>query len=99
MYLFIFIPAVCHRCLDDMYCGSVRSVCYDHENVEDDDDDDDCKYQMCKEIFCFICVFMSVSFIEIRRRKYLCVASRRSLEAARRSVRYVKVFFPTGKTT
>jgi hypothetical protein len=26
---------------------------------------------MCKETFCFISVFMSVSFIEVRRRKYL----------------------------
>jgi len=75
-------------------CGSVRSVRYGHEN-----DDDDCKYQMCKETFCFICVFISVSFIEVRRRKYLCFASRRSVEAARLSVRYVQVFFPRGKAT
>ena len=54
---------------------------------------------MCTETFCFISVFKSVSFIEIRRLKYLFVVSRGSLEAARLSVQCAKVFFPRVKAT
>jgi hypothetical protein len=105
MYFCVVLCTFCVPCIFVLFyilfvlCRSLYCLCVHVYSTTATDNMRVRKYQMCTETFCFISVFMAVSFIEVRRRKYLCDASRRSLETARLSVQCAKLFFPRDKAT